>query len=213
MYTCTFICISIYKFIYKYICIHIYVHIYTCIYTYIHIRHQDWQPLAETIAQSLVVVLCHQPKLCKLVSKVFALFLSTSVLVPARFYLVGGMVEFSFFLVERYSAHEQLLPLRVKWATPTSEILSRIRTVSLGPFWVKRTFRKVSFLIQLASSWRFQPVATGEFFVELRSIKMSNVLLCLAYLTCLYVEPALSQVSFCSTCSRCKSTKENISQI
>jgi len=37
-------------------------------------------------------------------------------------------------LQKRYSAHEQHLPPRVKRATPTNEILSRIRTFSSGPF-------------------------------------------------------------------------------
>ena len=39
-----------------------------------------------------------------------------------------------FFNRSDKSAHEQDLPPRVKWATPTNEILSRIRTFSLGPF-------------------------------------------------------------------------------
>jgi len=88
---------------------------------------------------------------------------------------------------ERYSAHEQDLP-RVKWATPTNEIFSRVRTFSLGPFQVKYTFWKVFFSIQFASSRLFQR-ATGWFFVEFRSIKVSHVLLFLwlvpSHLTCL----------------------------
>jgi len=35
---------------------------------------------------------------------------------------------------QQYSVHEQDLPPRVKWATPTNEILSRLRTFGLGPF-------------------------------------------------------------------------------
>ena len=63
------------------------------------------------------------------------------------------------------------------------------KNVQFRPFWVKRTFWKVFFSIQFASSWQFQPAATGEFFVELRSIKVSHVLLFLwlvpSHLTCL----------------------------
>jgi len=39
-----------------------------------------------------------------------------------------------YVLLQRYSAHEQDLPPLVKWATPTNEISSRIRTFGLGPF-------------------------------------------------------------------------------
>jgi len=88
-----------------------------------------------------------------------------------------------YVLLQRYSAHEQDLPPRVKRAIPTNEILSRIRTFGLGPFWVKHSW-EVFFPIQFASSWRFQPAATGEFFVELRSIKVppSRLLLCMGWL-------------------------------
>jgi len=52
--------------------------------------------------------------------------------------------------VERYSAHKQDLPPRVKWGTPINKILSRISTFSLGPFRLNVPFGK-SFL---RSSWR-----------------------------------------------------------
>jgi len=52
--------------------------------------------------------------------------------------------------------------------------LSRIRTFSLGPFEIKRTFWKVFFPIQFASSWRFQQAATGEFFVKLKGITVTQ---------------------------------------
>jgi len=52
--------------------------------------------------------------------------------------------------------------------------LSPIRTFSLGPFQVKRTFWKVFFSIQFASTWGFQPAASGEFFVELKRVSLEK---------------------------------------
>jgi hypothetical protein len=58
-----------------------------------------------------------------------------------------------------------------------------------GPFMSDVPFGKSFFPIQFASSLLFQPTATGEFFVELRSIEVSYVHLCLwlvpSHLTCL----------------------------
>jgi len=53
------------------------------------------------------------------------------------------------------------------------------QNVLFMPF-LGQTFWKVFFLIQFASSWGFQPAATGEFFVELRSIKVLHVLVSVA---------------------------------
>jgi len=94
---------------------------------------------------------------------------------------------------ERYSAHEQDMPPHVKWATLTNEILSRITTFILGPFNSKRTFWIVVSPIQFAGSRRFQPAATGEFFVELRSSK--SVTCTLVFLAC----PFSFNVSFVNT--------------
>ena len=53
-----------------------------------------------------------------------------------------------------YSAHEQDLPLRVKWATSTNEILSRMRPFSVGPLYVNRTFWKFSLPTQFVQQDR-----------------------------------------------------------
>jgi len=62
------------------------------------------------------------------------------------------------------------------------------QNVEFRPFLGQTYLLKSIFSIHFASSWRFQPAVTGEFFVELRSIKVSHVLLCIwlvpSHLTC-----------------------------
>jgi len=63
-----------------------------------------------------------------------------------------------FQQVQRYSAHKQDLPPRVKWETPTNEILSRIRTCSFGPFTSNVPFDKF-FPDPVAAGWKRQLLA------------------------------------------------------
>jgi len=78
---------------------------------------------------------------------------------------------------------------KLRFVTPDKES-------SMNTLWQEEEFGQIcsresltAKAVDIASSWGFQPAATGEFFVELRSIKVSHVLLCLwlvpSYLTCL----------------------------